>query len=238
MAAGLDTLLEVETPEGVHLNLRCAGMAPRMLAGLIDLMVLLLVWVGFSVVMMVGAMALGRLTLIVAMLVIFLLSWFYPAACEIFMDGQTIGKRAMGLRVMQTSGAPVTWRNSVVRSVLWSLDMFFCISLPVMLLGRDFRRVGDLAADTVVVYAEEKKKKSKMRKKIEDREEEREPVRLGRFSLEETQAIVAFAERRKSISDARQRELAGIVAAGFDADADEMVGQLRGHARYVQGVKR
>ena len=94
-APPLDTLRQVETPEGVALVLRAAGAVPRALAWLIDLGVRGTVYMsGATVLGLAGKTGVG------AMLLLFVLTWGYPILFEALWHGQTPGKRALGLRVL------------------------------------------------------------------------------------------------------------------------------------------
>ena len=91
----LDTYREVITPEGVPLQLPAAGPVPRALAWLVDLMVRF----GVLGLMSPLLMALGGLGQGLHLGLMFLLFWGYPIVLEVWF-GQTLGKRALGLRVV------------------------------------------------------------------------------------------------------------------------------------------
>jgi uncharacterized RDD family membrane protein YckC len=81
---------------------------------------------------------------------------YYYFACE-SGDGQTVGKRAMKIRVMHTSGAPAGMREVGLRTVLRVIDglFFYLVGLIVMLATRERRgRLGDLIGGTMIVSAE------------------------------------------------------------------------------------
>ena len=122
-APPLDTLRQVETPEGVALVLRAAGAVPRALAWLIDLAVRATVYFsGATVLGLAGETGVG-----VMLLLLFVLTWGYPILFEVLWHGQTPGKRALGLRVLRGDGAPVGWLASITRTFLRTGDM-----LPVL----------------------------------------------------------------------------------------------------------
>jgi uncharacterized RDD family membrane protein YckC len=80
---------------------------------------------------------------------------YYYFACE-SGDGQTVGKRAMKIRVMHTSGAPAGMREVGLRTVLRVIDglFFYLVGLIVMLATRERRgRLGDLIGGTMIVSA-------------------------------------------------------------------------------------
>jgi uncharacterized RDD family membrane protein YckC len=200
----LDTLRPVETPEGLALDLRCAGVMARAFAWAIDFGVR---FVALLASMFVLAF-LGETGMGIALVVMFVLYWFYPVLFEVLMDGQTPGKRALGLRVLNDNGTPVTWLPSITRNLLRTVDMLpflYGFGVASSLIDGSGRRLGDLAAGTVVVYA--------------DAAGERQaapPVAAAapRLALQpgEQRAIVAFAERTTRMTRERQHELAELLA--------------------------
>src|SRR5579862_5266781 len=110
----LDTLRSVETPEGIELELPVAGPVPRFLAWLLDFAIRLAVYVAaFTVLAIAGVAGLGA-----GMILGFLVEWFYPVLFEVFWNGQTPGKRALGLRVLSDDGTPEGWRAAMLRSLV------------------------------------------------------------------------------------------------------------------------
>jgi len=146
----LDTARAVETPEGVTIDLRVAGPVPRALAFAIDFGIRALVYLGLAV----GLATLGRFGTGVLLIAFFGLEWFYPVLFEVYGQGATPGKRMLGLRVVHDDGVPVGWSGAMIRNLLRAVDFlpfFYGCGLVSMLLTRDFKRLGDLAARTVVV---------------------------------------------------------------------------------------
>ncbi len=198
----LDTLSPVETPEGIELGLHLAGPLPRMLAWMIDAIIrfamLYALALGLS---LLGAFGVGML-----LIAVFLLEWLYPVAFELLMEGQTIGKRALGLRVLCDDATPVALSASVLRNLLRAVDfmpVFYGLGVTVMLSNRSFQRLGDLAAGTVVVYVE----RPRRRDTLPAAAPLAPPVAL---TAEEQQALIAFAERLRELSPERARELAAL----------------------------
>ena len=107
----LDTLVRVETPEGVTLTLRCAGVVARTHAFLVDLMIR-------AVALVIASMLLGRFEGFgVGMFLVlsFAVEWLYPVVFELTPRAATPGKRALGLRVVMADGMPVTPSASLLR---------------------------------------------------------------------------------------------------------------------------
>src|SRR6185369_2193079 len=86
------------------------------------------------------------------------LEWLYPIVFELLPGAATPGKRVFGLQVTMDSGLPVTPAASVTRNLLRAADFLpaaFGAGLLSMLLRRDFRRIGDIVAGTLVVHCDE-----------------------------------------------------------------------------------
>lgn len=142
--------LTVRSPEEVVIALEPAGLARRFWAFLIDL---LLISGGSAVVGLVCRFlpdALGNLILPTTTFVLF---WGYHVWWEMRHEGQTIGKRALGLRVVDTRGLPVSLQQSMVRNVVRVIDLMPAAGIGMMcaLLDPHHRRLGDLLAETLVV---------------------------------------------------------------------------------------
>ncbi|WP_415378728.1 RDD family protein [Halosimplex sp. TS25] len=69
--------------------------------------------------------------------------------------GQTVGKRLAGIVVVNRRGGPITFYQAITRNLLRVVDGLFsyALGLVIMLLSEDRQRVGDHAADTLVVRA-------------------------------------------------------------------------------------
>ncbi|HKC49227.1 MAG TPA: RDD family protein [Myxococcota bacterium] len=212
----IDTIHAVQTPEGVDLALPVAGPAPRALAYALDL---LIQSVGLSSVQTVLFSA-GQSGFAIGLYLIagFLVNWFYPVLFEVLSHGQTPGKRIVGLRVVHEDGTPVAWSASVLRNFLMVADflpLLYLAGITSMCVDASFRRLGDLAAGTLVVHAERPTRKLRA-KRLELQERPLPPPFA--LTLDEQGAVIAFAERAPFLSSARAAELAAIPAALTGAD--------------------
>lgn len=153
-------MTDIVTGEAVGLNLRVASVPSRLIAGGLDLalqfgVLWLLVIVGTAVLSgSDGAIAAAlAITLVVAVLI------GYPVTMETLTRGRTLGKMAMGLRVVRVDGGPISFRQALVRGLFAGLlerpGILFGLSVWVgvltMMLSTNGRRLGDLAAGTVVL---------------------------------------------------------------------------------------
>lgn len=206
----LDTTRPVETPEGIELTLRVAGPIIRAIAWAIDLSIRSI----FYIILLFLLVNLEELGIGLLLLSIFALEWFYPVLFEVYRHGATPGKRAMKIKVLHESGTPVNWGASMIRNLLRAVDFMpflYGFGLVAMLINKDFKRIGDLAAGTIVVYEEEISPFSKEQK--EGRAYGHEPPLAMPVSLplKEQQAIINFADRAQQLPPGRAIELANLV---------------------------
>jgi uncharacterized RDD family membrane protein YckC len=219
----LDTARRVATPEGIELTLRLAGPVPRAMAWAIDLAVR----AGIVLAVMMIALQFGRAGWGVVLLTLFFVEWLLPAWLETVWRGQTPGKRIMRLAVLNDDGTPVRWPGALTRNLLRAVDFMpflYGVGLVSMLANRDFKRLGDLAAGTVVVYQAEK---AEANKNIPAAPAIVPPVAL---SLEEQRAVLDLAERSTTLTQERVEELAELPTP--------LVGELHGEraARRLLGI--
>ncbi|AZE96303.1 Integral membrane protein [Pseudomonas orientalis] len=225
--APLDTCYQIETPEGIDLPLRPAGLAPRALAYAFDLL-------ARGVIMgllLVPLALLGNLGLGLGSLLLFLVSWWYMVLFEVLNQGCSPGKQVMGLRVVQDDGTAIGWSASLIRNLLRFVDMLpfgYSFGAISCLQHPHFKRLGDLAAGTLVVYREQ----SLARPPLPQAAALRLPFAL---ELSEQWAILGFAERQADLSAERAHELAAILAAPLQVPAARAVEQLNGVARGLLG---
>ncbi|HJU84681.1 MAG TPA: RDD family protein [Holophagaceae bacterium] len=223
----VDTVRTVETPEGVELHLRPAGPVVRALALLVDMV---LVWVGLAVCL-IALLFLGPLGIGLWFILFFLAHWLYPVFFEVLAGGRTLGKRWMGLRVLMVDGRPVGWGPSLIRNLLRVIDALpgaYTVGLVSVLLTRDFQRIGDLVAGTLVVHEEDRVVAPHL-----PPAESLAPARA--LSLEEQSAVLAFAERSPRLTPARAQELSDLLQPLSGATGPEGLGRVLGMARFLWG---
>jgi len=209
----LDTQHAVETPEGIALSLRPASIVPRCLAYLIDWLIRAAIFLVVGIV----ASFLPGLGIAVMLISLFALEWLYPVVFELTRYGATPGKQAMGLRVVMDSGLPVTPAASLLRNLLRAADLmpgFYALGVAAMLLRPDFKRLGDMAAGTLVVYADSVR--------LDGPLPDAEPAPPARvLSAREQLAIITWAGRAARLTPERFDELALLAAADVCAPPPE-----------------
>jgi len=216
----LDGRLSLITPEGISIAICPAGPGRRAFAWAIDT----LLWLLFLTLLRIGlpsALGSGGLASGTFLICLFVSSWGYPVLCEVYMGGMTLGKRFMGLEVVRADALPVGWRESALRNLLLVADFLpigYATGLVCMLADKQFRRLGDLVAGTVVIYHS----KPKPRRVVTRDTAEPLPWPL---SPEQQRALIDLVERAERLSPARRLELADL--------AEPLTGQ-RGQASLLK----
>ncbi|PKM22518.1 MAG: RDD family protein [Gammaproteobacteria bacterium HGW-Gammaproteobacteria-14] len=221
----IDDRLLLRTPEGAHLTLLPAGPLPRGLAFTLDFLIRIALYLGITLLLL----AIGLFNTGLMLILVFLLEWFYPVIFEMLWNGQTPGKKALRLSVIHSDGTPLTLNGSIIRNLLRSADFFpllYLTGLITMLLNTRFQRLGDLAADTLVIHLPDK------------------PVELPTLpgqsiapdwpvTLEDQQVLVSLLERQQQLGDPRVQELARF---GWPEQHDKQAQQTAmAISRYLRG---
>jgi uncharacterized RDD family membrane protein YckC len=206
----VDSSLGVETPEGIEFVLYPAGLAVRACAYGIDF---LAQWSFIlAIILIVGSLE-GVIGIWLMLIIVFGIDWFYHVVCELFFGGQSLGKRIMGLRVVRSNGSPVNPGASLLRNLLRFADtfMFLClIALVCIAASRGFRRLGDWAADTLVIYTSNSLAPARRTFRLP----EGPIISPGRsLSYEEKQALLLFFRRYPLLGKARADEIVHAYAA-------------------------
>jgi uncharacterized RDD family membrane protein YckC len=164
----LDTTIEIVTPENIAFRYAVAGPFRRLPAYVIDLLLRVVVAVGGTVAltMIFGVVGLEGFGFGLALVLWFLLGFFYGGFFEAYWNGQTPGKRLMQIRVLTYDGQPINGLQAVLRNILRMADMlpplivqggffgFYQVGLVATMSNRRFQRVGDLVCGTMVVFEE------------------------------------------------------------------------------------
>ncbi|MBA2941999.1 RDD family protein [Paenibacillus sp. CGMCC 1.16610] len=231
----LDREVTVVTPEQVQLQFQTAGIGSRAAAHLLDSVILIFV----NVLLFVFVILVSRLysgswlpDLADYLLAITIVLWIvlnlgYFVCSEAFMGGQTLGKRWLGLRVIQNNGQSATLLSIIIRNLFRLLDvmpLFYFVGMLSIFLSSKDKRIGDMVAGTLVVV-EARFERIKRRKQLEKAIARKnypeivmghieEAMRQG-ITAKDWQLLQAWIERVPTMSDARLAELAAPIAHYF-----------------------
>ena len=226
----LDTDLNIPAPEYIVFRHYMAGPVGRFFAVFIDHIIILLALVAVFIFGLIGVISvdsesLSGVAVFLIFLGFFILNWFYFFLFEWFNRGQTPGKMLLGLRVVSQDGAALDVTQVALRNLLRIADMFPVNFLGVLLVpgygvaalsafinGRYFRRLGDLAAGTIVI-----RDLNRRGEPIDFTGEEGVPEIADQLHMRTvpapdlTQALNDFAARRRRLHPGRRREIAQAV---------------------------
>ncbi|MDP2181764.1 MAG: RDD family protein [Actinomycetota bacterium] len=162
--AALGRRLEIETPEAVTVTYPLAGVGSRGAAALLDMLILGLLMLAEAVagalVMLVGVRVFGWNEVLPIWglaalgIALFVTYWGYFIYGEVVRNGRTFGKRRMRIRVVRDDGSRVGVLDSVIRNVVRIVDALpgtYAIGVACLLMSPRARRLGDMAAGTVVI---------------------------------------------------------------------------------------
>jgi uncharacterized RDD family membrane protein YckC len=146
----------IRTPENVTFEFELAGLGSRGLAWGIDVCAMAVLISLAMLLSLAFGVFLGGFAKALRFVALFVIQWGYGAGLEWRWQGQTLGKRVVGLRVLSFHGTPITFAQAAVRNLLRIVDILpvgYLVGALSVLCDRHARRFGDIAADTVVIRA-------------------------------------------------------------------------------------
>lgn len=238
----------IETPENVELQRRLAGIGSRFMAGLVDFLVIVAVYLVLVLAFLGVAWAttfdvtdfagsLGAWAWAALILVFYLIYWGYYVFAEMVTNGQSPGKRAMKIRVVKHDGGPITFLDIAIRNLLRVVDGMFAYAIGgvCMFLTKRSQRLGDLAAGTVVVSEQVPDYSASTDRKTSaqwEREASPEALRATGLKPQEYRVLLNYWARRHQFPIETSRRLLRQVLqpilqrAGRAIAADDMEGLL------------
>jgi uncharacterized RDD family membrane protein YckC len=232
----LDDNFIIDTPENVEFSYQVAGIGSRFLAALVDTSIIMVamvvaqfsLWALFSTRW--GALLMSRLAgwgVAAFVLVTFAIFWGYYIVFEMAWNGQTPGKRWIGLRVIKVNGYPISLVDSTIRNLVRVVDFlpaYYGLGVITMFANAQARRLGDFAAGTVVV--KERKEVTlesltaspALARSGGPEDESRRIPNLDRLDSTQLEVVRDYLARRYELADAEG--LAGKIADPLAAQLD------------------
>ncbi|WP_223631568.1 RDD family protein, partial [Pseudomonas atacamensis] len=161
-------------PEYVSLQFQLSGLGSRAAAFLIDQLIL---WAVNAVIIIILVIIMNNETFLpiffaentipiaITIVALFIINWCYFFAFEFFSGGRTIGKRILGIRVIQENGHSITLLSSFIRNLLRIIDSLptaYLLGMIMVFFHSKHKRLGDLVAGTIVVHERKAKRKKKL----------------------------------------------------------------------------
>jgi len=224
----LDSSISYETPEGIQIQLPIAGPMVRSLAWFIDFLIRCVIYIMTAIALSY----LGEVGQGIMLIGLFFSEWLYPTIFEV-LKGGTPGKMLMGLYVTMDDGTALTWQAGLTRNLLRAVDFLpflYITGLICTLCNRQFKRIGDLVAGSLVVYKEADKQLNSI-------ESTHLPKALPfPFSASEQRTLLDFQDRQQDISGGRQIELANVLTPVINCENQAAVDLLNQYAAWVRGA--
>ena len=223
----IDSHIRVVTAENIGFEYRVASPFERLIAYALDLLIMGVgtVVASMVIVFVFSGIGLEAFGMGIMFILSFLVMWFYGGVFETYMNGQTPGKRAMGLRVVRTDGSPINAGQAVLRNFLRLVDSMPALAgyIPVYLVGlvvtscnTRYQRLGDLACGTMVISED----RSRVARFNEINDVMMAPIESllpldVRPSRSLARAISQYVDRRRYFGPARRAEIARHVGEVF-----------------------
>jgi uncharacterized RDD family membrane protein YckC len=209
----LNERIEISTPERVTVAYELAGVGSRMLAQVIDVAIVTGIVTG--IIFAAGAVR-APLTLAIAIGAITLTPVGYFLLLEWLRRGSTPGKAALRLRVVSSAGEPLGLQAAAVRNLLRIVDFLpfaYVLGGLCALVSTEGRRLGDLAAGTVVVRVEDERAAGTFAGSFAA---SASAAKDDRIPPELMTVAIAFRRRARQIDAGPRAELAARIAAAIE----------------------
>lgn len=223
----MDRAIDVRTPESIEFTYALAGLGSRFLAWFVDFLIQIAVIVAIVLglsfigsklpsggVTDTAATKLGEAILIaIVIFVLFAIFFGYFIILEAFWNGQTPGKKLLGIRVVRDGGYPIDFGASLIRNLIRVAELligFYAISAVSTTVSPENKRLGDIAAGTIVVRDARLAVPT-----LEALKGGAEPVygATAFLSGDERALIRRFLDRRDELNASKREELAAQLAA-------------------------
>jgi len=227
---GMDRNIDVRTPESIEFSYALAGLGSRFLAWFVDfsIQIATILAIFFGIVFLAARLPTGPVKAATAggapekiaeafligivIAIVFTIFFGYFIVFEAFWNGQTPGKKLLGIRVVRDGGYPIDFGASLVRNLIRIAEFAiggYALSAVSATVSPENKRLGDIAAGTIVVRDERLKLPS-----LDALRRNAEPVYGATVFLsgDERALIKRFLDRRDELNAAKRQELAAQLA--------------------------
>lgn len=146
---------DIVSGEGVAVELPVAGVPSRMLSGMLDILVAVVLLIGFGIALSALTARASEAVIATASIVLVVgVTVALPATVETMTRGRTLGKLALGLRVVRDDGGPIGARHAITRALVGWVEIWLLLGAPALVVSMIHpraKRLGDMAAGTYVI---------------------------------------------------------------------------------------
>jgi len=151
--------IKIITPTNIEVEYKLAGVGARLAAATLDLLIQFSIILAVVIVFIsieswltnLGVSVDGGVIAAILILLVFVINFGYFMVNELVTRGQSIGKRAFGLRVLRDNGQPIEFTQVLVRGILRSTIDIMYVGVFTIFFSKRHKRLGDMAAGTIVV---------------------------------------------------------------------------------------
>lgn len=240
-------LHQVISAEKVPIVYRVAGLGSRFLAWLIDFALLLFAFLAVIQIALVYEMLREGFGIAFGAVATFVVQWGYFVLWEWLWYGQTPGKRVVGIRVIDWQGSSISFGQAATRNILRVADglplvvpdlmpVLYGVGFLVAACNREQRRLGDLAADTLVVFVEERTQPlAALREQIGVAIPQVQMLRqrLEQLSMAQKQVVLDLCLRRDQLRVRERTRLFAAVAEYFRQHLDLGPEEMQSEEKFV-----
>ena len=257
-----------DTPEQIDVSYIVAGIGSRFMAALLDTII---IGAAFLIIVIPGTFGASMLIRLILSafgrssggglefwvlagtgLLGFLVIVFYYILFEAFWHGQTLGKRRMGIRVIREGGYPLNFSTSLIRNLIRLIDFlpsYYMIGLVVVFIDPKSRRLGDLAAGTLVIKEHKDVKLEMLESDLQlptsamivPEDQPRLPIRdAKRLEAADRRLLREYLQRRAGLPPETAMRIAESLATAFALKLrHDLAGELPDHflARLAQTLE-
>ena len=222
----------VATPERVTFRYSAAGIGSRFAAQLLDWLILVGAFIALTIFAIAVGLTQDTVGTLVYVLGSFLLFFGYFPLMEGIWSGQTVGKRVLKLRVVGDGGQPLTVTQVAIRNVVRLVDflpLFYGIGVVSAFISKQNKRLGDLAAGTIVVRDREWVNLRQLTRQVEPPDAAPAPATAAaggppaHYDAEFRRFLGAYISRRRELSAATREQLAVMVLPQLRQAAPELL---------------
>lgn len=217
---------QVLTPEYVEFDFVLAGLFSRFLAWVLDTLITFGIALMLMIVLSLAMFAFPGFASALGFIVWFLIDWGYAILLESVWSGQTVGKKAMGLRVIQESGVRISFLHAALRNLARPIDrlpLLYAVGGTAALFSDSQQRLGDMLAGTIVVRDRRLKIPASIARPDGETALLDDPLfrsRVARLTAEEEALIFSAALRREELGMEARLSLFAALSQRLQEDAD------------------
>ncbi|WP_040208935.1 RDD family protein [Neobacillus jeddahensis] len=225
--------VDIKTPEYVSIQFQIAGLGSRAAAFIIDQVLLWIIDILCLVLLYFSMNELSSmpfffmdnaLPIAITIIVLFIVNWGYFFLCEFFSGGRTLGKKVVGIRVIQENGHSITLLASFIRNLVRLIDSLptaYLLGILMIFFHSKHKRLGDLVAGTIVVHERKAKRKKRklapIDKEIDKRGVSKDLLRIDEWTIKsftpkDWKLISTYASRFHQLPLAERNQLTSQIA--------------------------